>query len=245
MIPVFGLSLLFSIALCVHVVRTGQQMYWLMIILLLQPLGGVVYFVAIVLPALFGGTTARRVTAAAKQAIDPEREYRTAKQAVDDSPTTGARMRLASAAAALGRWAEAEQLYRDAASGIHQDDPALLTGRARALIELGREAEALPLLKRLGAQGEAARTPPAALLMGRAYQALGRVDEADTAYQWAAGRLPGLEGIARYAAFLVATGRRNEAEEALAEIRKRAEQSKGVFRKEALGWRDFAVAAVG
>ena len=43
MLPAFGLSLLFSIALCVHVVRTNQAMYWLMIILMLQPLGGLVY----------------------------------------------------------------------------------------------------------------------------------------------------------------------------------------------------------
>ena len=45
-----GLSLIFSILLCVHVVRTGQQMYWLMIILLIQPLGGLVYLIAIIAP---------------------------------------------------------------------------------------------------------------------------------------------------------------------------------------------------
>jgi Ca2+-binding RTX toxin-like protein len=42
----FGLSLLFSILLCVHVVRTGREMFWLFIILIFQPIGGLVYFVA-------------------------------------------------------------------------------------------------------------------------------------------------------------------------------------------------------
>lgn len=243
MLASFGLSLLFSILLCVHVVRTGQAMYWLMIILLLQPLGGIVYLAAIVLPELLGGRAARKVRSAARHALDPEREYRTAKAAADESPTTGARMRLAAAAAGLGRWTEAEELYRLAAIGIHEDDPALLTGRARALVELNRPAEALPLLQRLAALGEA-RTPQAALLEGRVHEALGHDTEADAAYQWAAGRLPGLEALARYAAFLAKSGRRDEAREALADIEKRAVKSRGPFRKEALAWRDFAAQAV-
>ena len=73
MIPAFGLSLLFSIALCVHVVRTNQAMYWLMIILMLQPLGGIVYLVAILLPSLAGGTAARGAVRCARETLDPTR----------------------------------------------------------------------------------------------------------------------------------------------------------------------------
>ena len=50
-LPLIGLSFLIASALCVHVVRTGQQMYWLWIILAFQPIGGIVYFVAIIAPA--------------------------------------------------------------------------------------------------------------------------------------------------------------------------------------------------
>jgi hypothetical protein len=151
---------------------------------------------------------------------------------------------MASAAAELGRFDEAERLYAEAASGIHSEDPSLLFGRARALVELDRHADALPILEKLGELGEAGRTPQAALLMGRAYHALGRHSEADTAYEWAAGRLPGLEGLARYAAFLVQTGRRAEADEAMVEIEKRAAKASGPFRREARHWRDFAAQAL-
>lgn len=242
MIPGFGLALLFSIAMCVHVVRTHQQMYWLYIILLAAPpIGGIVYLIAIVLPDLMGGSTARRLGQAARDRLDPDREYRQARAMVDDSPTVGNRMRLAAAAAALGRHAEAEEMYREAAQGIHADEPPLLLGRARSLLELSRPADALALLERLGELGEEGRTPTAALLMGRAYQALGRNTEADTALQWAAGRVPGLEGIARYAVFLAQTGRTAEAKDALAEIDKRCAKATAHFRKEARAWRDFAV----
>src|SRR5215469_12662061 len=105
-----GLSLLFSILLCVHVVRTNQQLYWLFIILIFQPLGGLIYLIAIVLPELMGGTRARRLGMAARETLDPMREYRQAKAAVDQAATVHNQMRLAAAAAELGRHAAAEAL---------------------------------------------------------------------------------------------------------------------------------------
>ena len=245
MIPAFGLSLIFSVALCVHAVRTGQSMYWLMIILILQPLGGLVYLIAIVLPGMAGGPTARRFGQEARAALDPTREYREAKAACDDTPTVHNLMRLAKAAAAQGRYDEAEQLYARAATGIHAEDPTLLLGRAVSLIELGRHAEALSLLDALGSSDtEASRMPAAALALGRAYEGLGRTSEADTAYQWATGRLPGLEGLARYAAFLAHSGRAREAAETLADIDRRLAAANPAFRSEGRAWRDLAARAM-
>jgi hypothetical protein len=245
MFPALGLSLIFSIALCVHVVRTGQQMYWLMIILLFQPLGGLVYLLAIIAPEFLGGAKAQKARQTARQILDPQREYREASQAVADTPTVANRARLAVAASGLGRHDEAERLYADALQGMYADDPLLLLGRANALIELNRAAEALPLLDTLGAQPNAGRTPHTALALGRVYHALGREAEADTALRWAAAHLPGFEGMARYAVFLAQTGRKAEAQEALAEIDKRLAKTHAHFRKEARAWRDLAASAVG
>ncbi len=183
MLPMFGLSLLFSIALCVHAVRTGQQIYWLMIILLLQPIGGLVYLAAIVAPSLGGGRAARRLGQGVRGALDPAREYREATRACSEMPTVHNQMRLAKAAAVLGRHEQAQALYGQAAQGVHADDSTLLLGRASALIELGRFDEALTLLDRLGDDPGSGRTPAAALALGRAYEGLGRMSEADGAYQ--------------------------------------------------------------
>jgi hypothetical protein len=243
-IPAFGLSLIFSIAMCVHVVRTGQSMYWLMIILILQPLGGLVYLIAVVVPGMAGGPTARRLGHEARAALDPGREYREARAACDETPTVHNLMRLAKAAAAQGHHDEAEQLYARAATGIHADDPTLLLGRAVSLIELGRHAEALRLLDALGQDTEASRTPAATLALGRAYEGLGRTSEAEAAYQWAAGRLPGLEGLARYAAFLAHSGRSREAAETLADIDRRLAAANPAFRGEGRAWRDLAARAI-
>ena len=243
-LPVFGLSLIFAIAMCVHVVRTNQSMLWLWAILVLQPFAGIVYFVAIVLPSLMGGPTARKAREAARETLDPTRDYRQAKAAVDDSPTVHNRMRLAAAAGELGRWDEAEALYREAAQGVHAEDPTLMLGLAHARVELGRYDEALPILTKLSAAGDPARAPQIALLLGRVYEGLGRTSEADEAYRTGGMRLPGLEGIARYAAFLGRTGRTAEARDLLAEIDRRVDRTNHRFMKEARAWRELAARGV-
>jgi hypothetical protein len=237
-------ALLLAIVLCVHVVRTGQPYFWLWIILFLQPIGAIVYLVAIVLPEMMGGRAARTLGRAARETLDPTRDYRAAKAAYDDAPTVANAIRLAQAAMAFGRFDEAEALYREAAQGVHAEDPTLLLGRANALIELRRFDDALGVLNALGQDEARGRTAPAALALGRAYEGLGRNSEAETAYEWAAERLPGLEAICRYAAFLARTGRRAQAQDMLKDIDRRIAKSDPAFRKEARAWRALAAEAI-
>jgi hypothetical protein len=241
-LPLIGLSLLFSILLCVHVVRSGREMYWLWIILMFQPLGGLVYAIAILIPSLLGGPTARKAREATRQTLDPTRDYRQAKQAAEDTPTVSNRMRHAAAAGELGKWDEAEAVYRSAAQGVHAEDSALAYGLARSLVELGRYAEARPLLEKL--EAEHPRTPQTALQLARVYEGLGMTAQAEQPYQYAAARLPGLEGLARWCAFLARTGRKAEAQDALNEIDKRLERTNVRFQKEGRQWRDLAAEAV-
>ncbi|HEY4030797.1 MAG TPA: tetratricopeptide repeat protein [Caulobacteraceae bacterium] len=242
-LEMFALVILFTIGMCVHAVRTNQNMMWLWIIIMAAPpLGGLVYLAIVILPSLVRGPAARKAREAARETLDPTRDYRTAKQAVDDTPTVYNRMRLAAAAGELGKWDEAEAVYRSAAQGVHAEDPALAYGLARALVELGRHGEARPILEKL--EAEHPRTPQTALQLARAYEGLGLLKEAEAPYQHAAARMPGLEGLARQAAFLARTGRKAEAEEALNEIDKRVARTNARFQKEGRQWRDLAAEAV-
>jgi hypothetical protein len=239
---ILGLLLTYvpALLLCWHIVRTGRDTFWLWIVLMAPGIGSVAYILLNIVPEIFGGKAARSVAAAARETLDPHREYREAKQACEETPTVRNQSRLAHAAAHLGHHAEAEALYAAAAQGVHADDPALLLGRAKALLELGRPADALATVEKLGQDEANGRTPPAALAMARAYDGLGRTDEADRAFQWASERMPGFEALARYAAFMGAHGRRDEAREIVAELDKRMTKLRGHFRKEAQIWRDLA-----
>ena len=245
-LPGFGLTLLFSIALCVHVVRTGRELFWLWIILFgLPPIGGIVYFIAVLLPSITGGPTARMAGQAARATLDPNRDYRRAKADVEETPTVHNRMRLASAAAELGRWDEAEAQYRAAAQGVHAEDTALMSGLAQSLTELGRFEEALPVLERLGREGDPGHTPQLGLLFARVYEGLGRLREADDYYRTGGMRVPGLEGLGRYAAFMARSGRAAEAREMLAEIDRRLARTNPRFQREGRVWRDLSARALG
>ena len=243
-LPGVGLWLLLAIACCWHVVRTNQPAYWLWIILAIPWLGALAYAVIVIGPGITGGARVRRLSESARETFDPGREYRAARSASETTPTVHNQMRLAKAAAALGRHDEAEQLFGQAAQGVHADDPALLLGRAQALLELGRPAEALALIERLDSSGEGAGAPPAALALGRALEGLGRTAEADRAYEWAAERMPGLEAVGRRAAFLARQGHQAEAREMLAEIDRRIAGANPQFRREGRRWRDHAARAL-
>jgi len=243
---ILGLLLTYvpAILLCWHCVRTGRDSFWIWIILMAPGLGSVVYIALNIVPEIFGGKTARSVAKAARETLDPHREYREAKQACEDTPTVRNQSRLAAAAMGMGHFAEAEALYRAAAQGVHAEDPVLLLGLANALLELKRPQEALEVLEKLGQDEAHGRTPSAALALGRAYEDLGRIAEADGAYQWAAERMPGYEALARYAGFMARHGRAVEAREVIADLDKRMAKLKGNFRKEAQMWRDHAAAAL-
>jgi hypothetical protein len=244
-LPAFGLTLIFSIALCVHAVRTGRELFWLWIILFgLPPIGGIVYFIAVLLPSIMGGPTVRGARQAAQATLDPTRAYRQSKAALANTPTVANRMRLAEAAGGLGSWDEALAQYREAAQGVHAEDPALMEGLARALVELGRYAEALPILERLGLDGDPGHTPQIGLLFARTYEGLGRPADADAYFQSAGLRTPGLEGLARYAAFKARMGRADDARQMLDEIDQRLSRTNPRFQKEGRVWRDLAAEAI-
>lgn len=243
---ILGLLLTYvpAILLCWHIVRTGRDTFWIWIVLMAPGLGSIVYIALNIVPDIFGGKTARNLAKATRETLDPNREYREAKQACEETPTVRNQSRLAAAAMAMGHYGEAEGLYRVAAHGVHADDPVLLLGLANALLELNRAQEALEVLERLGRDEAHGRTPSAALALGRAYEALGRLPEADDAYQWAAERMPGFEALGRYAAFKARHGRTEEARAMIADLDKRMAKLRGQFRKEAQAWRDHAAAVL-
>jgi hypothetical protein len=239
------LTYLPSVLCGVHVVRTGREMFWLWLFIIGPLIAPAFYFFAVLVPEWMGGRGARSVGKVARQALDPERDYRNALRALEDSPTVGARMKVAQAAAALGRWSDAEAQWALSAEGGWADDPAILMGHALSLLELGQYGDALTRLEKLKALGPEGKTPTVALAFARAYEGLGRNDEADDAYRFAADRVAGLESGGRYVAFMAKTGRREDAEVGFAEIERRLARIAPPLRSEARVWRDLAAKALG
>jgi hypothetical protein len=239
------LTYLPSIVCGIHAVRTGRNTFWLWIMVIAPVLGPIIYVCAELVPEWFGGRTANRVRSNLDKALAPDREYRTAKAALEDVPTAGNRLRFGQTAMALEKYDEAEAQFREAAAGQFADDPTILMAHATVLLELKRYQEALSRLEQLRAVGKEGETPAAALAFARAYEGLGRTEEADGPYRFAADRMPGLEAAARYIAYMARAGRKDDATIGMTELERRLQRTPSAFRAEARRWRDFAAAALG
>lgn len=212
-----------QVALVVHLVKTGRNPLWLAALIFLPVVGGIAYFIVEILPGLTGNRHVRTVQAKAIAALDPERELRAARDALELTDTVANRVRVGDACLALERWSEAEAAYRDALAGV-ADDARTQAKLARAVFEQGRSDEALALLESLeppGSQGDRDRL---GLLRARMLEHLGRNEEALAAYADVVTRLPGEEARCRYAALLLAEGWENRARKVLEEVEARAKR---------------------
>lgn len=229
-----------QLGLILHVLLTRRPVWWVFILLMAPGIGGIAYVVMEILPGFGLFRVARRAEKVVLQTIDPQRDYREAKEAYELAPTIGNTLRLAEATGAQGRWGEAEELYRSCLAGQFADDPAALLGHARALVELERWQEALDTMNRLRALGREGAAE--ALVYARAAEGLGLITEADEAYAFAAPRLPELEAAARYIRFLRAQGRDDDARRQLDEFDFRLARVPSHVVGEARHWRNHATA---
>lgn len=205
--PLLGLvHILLALFCAVHVVRSGQQLYWLFILFAFPMLGSLVYFFAIYLPNSRLERGALKAVSAAARAMDPGRDVREARAALEASPSAQNQMRLAAALLENGEAEEAASLYEGALKGPFASDPELRFGAARAFIDCQRYAAALPHLQALRSERPDYRPDTVALLLARCYAGTSRAAEARELFEATLQRHGTFEAAAEYAIWALATG---------------------------------------
>lgn len=210
------------IACVVHLVKTGRPMIWLTAIVFLPLAGAIAYCIVEVLPGMQGNRHIRTARAKAIHAIDPQREVRAARDALDLADTAGNRIRLADALAALGKHDEAIAYYREAiqrSAGVI--DPRTQVKLAESLYETGQGAEALALLEAIAPAAGQSERDQRQMLEAKILEHLGSNDEALALYEDVVTRLPGEEARCRYAALLLDQGYDGKARKVLEEVESR------------------------
>ena len=127
-----GLHILLALLCAVHVVRSGQPLYWLFILFAFPLLGSLVYFFAVFLPTSRLERGAMKAVSAAARAIDPQRDVRAARAEYEQTPTVQNQMRLAAALLDTGEAEESARLYAAGLQGPFAEDPEMRLGAARA-----------------------------------------------------------------------------------------------------------------
>ncbi len=218
--PFFGLGLHVIVALffAIHAVRTGQQMYWLMILFAFPLLGSVVYFFAIYLPDSRLQHGARKAVAAVGRAMDPGRELREAREAFNFTPTAQNQMRLAAALLEAGDAKEAAANYEACLKGPFASDAEIKFAASRAFMESGQAARAVAHLREVRAAEPGFRAEQLSLLLARSLASEGQQAQAGAEFAAAEARFGSFEAKAEYAMWALAQGDKPLAERLLAEL---------------------------
>jgi hypothetical protein len=238
--PISILSLLVQAALIVHVIKTGRNQLWIWAIALLPGIGSLAYVAAEVLPALFGGRTARRAKAGVQRMLDPDRDLRRASAEVEISGNVDARRRLGEELFERGQYDQAIDVYRGGLRGIFEHDPALLHGLARAQFAKQDFAAARGSLELLTQQNPDFKSADAQLLYARTLDAENALDEAEREYAALAPGYPGAEARLRYGLLLKRRGKLQEAQRVLKDLLDGAHLSPAHYRRAQAEWLERA-----
>jgi hypothetical protein len=237
-----------QVACIVHLMRRGGNTMWVTALIFLPLVSAIAYFFVEILPGLGQNRHVRTARAKAVAALDPERELRAARDALDLADTAANRLRLADALAELGRHGEAISYYRESIRMTAGDPDARSQGKlAAALYETGQGSEALALLDAIPAPLGQSEKDRQQLLRAKLLEHLGRKDEALALYGDVVTRMPGEEARCRYAALLMAQGWDRKALIVLEEVEsrmKRMDRQQRATEADMYRWASEALAAL-
>ncbi len=239
--PLFaGLVLLLDVICVGHAVYKRQPALWFFVIIALPFVGATMYLLTELLPRARANPAARQAAAGLGRAIDPDREIRAARAALEELDTAETRKRLADALVVRGRHAEARELYESTLTGAHEDDPALMMGLARAQFGLEDYTGVRTTLDRLREAWPDYQSPEGHMLYARALEAMGEMDRALVEYEALAGYFQGEEGRYRYGMLLLRMGREEEAEAQFRLVVQSVESGSRLYGRDQKAWYDMA-----
>ena len=214
------LTVAMQVALIIDVVRHGANRFWIMALMFLPLASAIAYLIVEVLPRMKHNRHVRQAQAQIIEKLDPERELRFAREALDVAQTAANRIRYADALVARGRHAEALPFFRDAI-GVGRADYRTGEKLARCQYLSDRNEDALATLDAMTPPSAPSDRDRIAVLRARILEDLGRDQEAETIYAELVDRYPGDEVRCRYAGLLLKQGRRADARRLLAEVEHR------------------------
>ncbi len=216
--PFIALSLIVQVALVVHVIKTGRNTMWIWVVVMLPGAGSIAYVILEVIPELMGSRTARKASQSLGKIINPNKGINTATQNYSISNTVENSLKLADECMSKTMYEEAKCLYEKSLVGIHEDDPEIMFGLAKAEYFLGNYAESKRILELLIEKNPEYKNQEAHLLFAKTVEALGELSQAFEEYRVLAGYYSGAEAKYHYASLLRQQGETEKANSLLVEI---------------------------
>ncbi len=238
--PLISLPLIVAILASVHVLRTGRDWRWIILIVFLPLLGTLIYAAVELLPSLNQSITARRTLRRFRNVVDPGRSLRRETLEFESNPTVETASRLAEELTQAGRYDEAIRVCTEARQGLFEDDPKLLLALANAQFAAGDYERTVETLDYLREKNPSFRSPDGHLIYARALEQKGDTRRALEEYERVASYYPGAEARARYALLLKRTGDAARADGIFTQLLADARLAPRHFRRNQREWIELA-----
>ena len=212
------LSILVQVVLVVHAIRTGQERYWIFILLFFPLVGSLVYAVIVLLPDLRTNHHAHKAGNAFKNVIDPDRNIRDHARNLERSDTVENKIRLAEELTHKGMLDEALNLYHEALTGVFKHEPHLMLAVAKILFKQGKYQETRTTLDSLIAENPDYKSQEGHLLYAMTLEKIGDNEAASHEYEVLCEYYSGFEAKCRYGLMLKAQGKTVRANELFSDI---------------------------
>ncbi len=240
-VPIIMIATIAVQIMCVvHVMRTGRNTYWIMFIIMAPLIGAIAYFIVEILPGASKSPQAGKLKKSAVKILDPSREYRAAKDALNETSSTDNYLRMAAAAAATEHYDEALEFYEVALVGPFAHHPESLVKLATVQYALGNHQTCLDTLDRCKTHNPNFDSQEGHLLHAMALQALGRMDEAASSFEALVVYALGEEARVRYGLLLRDMGDEEAAAEMFAETIARYNRSPKHYQRREKAWYNTA-----
>ena len=239
--PFIGLSLIIQIALAIHVIKTGNDRYWIYIILI-PGIGALLYFITQVLPDLGQTRTAHNAKNSLIKAIDPKRELRKKMQQLAVANTLENKLKLADECLEANMPSDAVELYESCLTGVGEGDPDIMVKLAHAYFANQEYDKTLKILDKTIELNPNYNSTNGHLLYARSLEQLQRYDEALEEYEVVAQNYPGEEGRVRYGLLLKQLNKIDKANEVFTDAINRSQLAPKFYQKKEKYWTKLAKA---
>jgi hypothetical protein len=238
--PLLLLTIAVQVIAVVHLFRTGRDMRWLFLIILVPMIGCVAYFIIEVLPSLGQNPSARNALRRAQKALDPNRSLREGSLNYERSQNIETAVRLAGELSQAGRHEEAIRICTEARTGLFEDDPKILLALAQAQFAAGDHSAAIATLDYLREKNPSFRSADGHLIYARALEESGATQRALEEYTALVNYYPGAEARVRQAILYKRLGDKARAGELFAAVLKDARLAPKHFKRSQREWIELA-----
>jgi len=204
--PLYILTIVIQVAFVLHIVKTKRNTTWIWIVIILPLAGAIAYFIIEILPDLIQSRSGRSAKRTIGKIINPNKDLNNAASNYSIVDTVENSITLAEEFIDKEMYLEAKALYEKCLKGIHEGDPDILFGVARAEFGLTHYKKTKSILDEVIKNNPDYKNQKAHLLYARALEELNETDLALEEYAVLDNYYLGAEATYRYARLLKKSG---------------------------------------